>query len=43
MFKCLHCGKTIETSSSQKIQCTYCGYRVLLRTRQPVIKKVKSR
>jgi DNA-directed RNA polymerase subunit RPC12/RpoP len=45
MYKCLNCGKDvdIDLDKSKKIQCPYCGYRILEKKRPPVIKRVKAR
>jgi len=44
MFKCLHCGKEVDIklNSSKKIQCTFCGYRILRKVRPQVTKKIKA-
>jgi len=45
MFKCLHCGKEVELelNSSKKIQCSFCGYRILIKARPKVTKKIQVR
>lgn len=45
MFKCLHCGKEIEVNlnSSKKIQCSFCGYRILTKIRAETSKKIETR
>ena len=42
MYKCQNCNKLIEIeiSSDKKIQCPYCGFRIIKKIRPPVTKKV---
>ncbi|MBU0953577.1 MAG: DNA-directed RNA polymerase subunit P [Nanoarchaeota archaeon] len=44
MYKCMSCGKEIETrlDEARKVQCPYCGYRILEVTRPPIVKRVQS-
>jgi DNA-directed RNA polymerase subunit RPC12/RpoP len=44
MYKCLNCGKEVDVtlSKARKIQCPYCGYRILRKTRPKLTKMVKS-
>jgi len=46
-YECLRCGATtmgenIEERNSE-IKCIVCGYRVLKKTKPPVVKKVPAR
>lgn len=45
MFKCLNCGKDVESEDVQKrIRCPYCGYRILKKKRgKGRVKKVKAK
>ncbi|MBU0530405.1 MAG: DNA-directed RNA polymerase subunit P [Candidatus Aenigmatarchaeota archaeon] len=45
MFKCLHCGKEVDLglNSSKKIQCSFCGYRILIKIRPSVTKKIEAK
>ncbi|MBU2520384.1 MAG: DNA-directed RNA polymerase subunit P [Nanoarchaeota archaeon] len=45
MYKCQSCTKDvkIEFSTNQKIQCPFCGFRIIRKTRPPIIKKVLAR
>lgn len=45
MYRCMHCGKRVETDikKAKKIICPSCGYRILLKERPPVARKVESR
>ncbi|MFH1445242.1 MAG: DNA-directed RNA polymerase subunit P [Nanoarchaeota archaeon] len=42
MYKCQNCGREIDIdlSSDKKIQCPFCGFRIIKKMRPPVIKKV---
>ncbi|MFH8080773.1 MAG: DNA-directed RNA polymerase subunit P [Candidatus Aenigmatarchaeota archaeon] len=40
-YKCLQCGKIIEKIES-KIRCPYCGYRIFVKMRPKVVKRVKA-
>ena len=44
MYKCMSCGKEInlELKSARKIQCPFCGYRILEVARPPIVKRVGS-
>jgi len=42
MYKCVKCGKIIPKLGS-KIICPYCGYRILVKLRPPVVKRVRAR
>ncbi len=45
MYKCMHCGRKteIDIRTAKKIICPSCGYRILLKDRPPVIRKVEAR
>ena len=44
MYKCMNCGKeTTEEEMRKRIRCPFCGYRILVKNRTEVIKKVKAR
>ena len=45
MFKCIYCGKEtdIDIKATKKIQCPYCGYRVLKKTRSGGTNRVLAR
>lgn len=40
MWTCFNCGKTIE--KADVVKCPYCGYRILQKQRQPIVKKIKT-
>ncbi len=44
MYKCMSCGKDVnmDLKTTRKIQCPYCGYRILEVTRPPIVKRVAS-
>jgi DNA-directed RNA polymerase subunit RPC12/RpoP len=44
-YKCVNCGKELEIDleKAKKIQCPYCGYRIVEKKRAPGITKVVSR
>jgi DNA-directed RNA polymerase subunit P len=41
MYVCQNCGKKIEKIENF-ITCPYCGYKILVKERPPVVKKVKA-
>lgn len=45
MYKCIDCGKEVELElkGARKIQCPYCGYRILEKMRPTVPKRVEAR
>lgn len=44
MYKCLDCGKEVkmELKSAKKLICPYCGYRIIMKTRASVAKRVEA-
>jgi DNA-directed RNA polymerase subunit RPC12/RpoP len=44
MYICVNCGKRIDLNlnTAKKIQCSYCGHRVLRKARPVVAKTVKA-
>ncbi|MBU5574979.1 MAG: DNA-directed RNA polymerase subunit P [Candidatus Aenigmatarchaeota archaeon] len=44
MYKCISCGKEIsEEQLRGRIRCMYCGFRILMKKRPNVIKKVEAK
>jgi len=46
VYQCVQCGSEItseQLSIMLEIKCPNCGYRVLRKTRPPVVKRVKAR
>jgi DNA-directed RNA polymerase subunit RPC12/RpoP len=45
VYKCINCGKELEKDleKEKKIQCPFCGYRIIEKKRSVVIKKVLAR
>ncbi|MEM2901639.1 MAG: DNA-directed RNA polymerase subunit P [Candidatus Bathyarchaeia archaeon] len=46
LYECLNCGSKVsleELSMTPEIKCPYCGYRVLKKSRPPIVKRVKAR
>jgi len=40
----MNCGKDVsEEDMKKRIRCPYCGYRILLKKRPQIPKKVKAR
>ena len=39
-WKCFSCGAEIEDIST--VKCPHCGYRILVKERPPMVKKVKT-
>jgi len=45
VYECLQCGAKISADQlalMPEIKCHECGYRVLKKTRSPIVKKVKA-
>jgi len=43
VYKCLNCGKEISNDEIKKrIRCPFCGYRILLKERSKIERKVKA-
>lgn len=40
----MECGKVveIELATAKKVQCPFCGFRILTKRRAPIIKRVTS-
>ncbi|MCD6477991.1 MAG: DNA-directed RNA polymerase subunit P [Candidatus Aenigmarchaeota archaeon] len=44
LYKCLRCGKDVSLEDVRKrVRCPYCGYRILIKKRAPIERKVKAR
>ncbi len=43
MYKCVKCGKEFDELPKGLVRCPSCAYRVLIKLRSPVTKKVKAR
>lgn len=41
MYKCVKCKKTVA-KIEEKIRCPYCGYRIFVKMRPEVLKKVHA-
>ncbi len=43
-YRCLRCRTRINPTElvDEKIQCTYCGYRILEKTRPAVIHRIRT-
>ena len=40
MYKCINCKKIIP--KLETIRCPYCGSRIFVKVRPPIVKKVKA-
>lgn len=45
MYKCISCGRElkIDPKTTPKIQCPYCGYRIIEKLRPGTVKTLKAR
>jgi DNA-directed RNA polymerase subunit P len=46
LYQCISCGEKLtldQLAMTPEIKCPFCGYRVLKKTRPPVVKRVKAR
>jgi DNA-directed RNA polymerase subunit P len=44
MYKCFNCGKDVDINlkTAKKVICPHCGYRILIKARPKVARKVKA-
>ena len=42
MYRCMNCGKQIESLGDKRVKCPYCGFRILLKNRGAVMKEVSA-
>ena len=45
MYRCLRCGKTFtkeEMETLPGVRCPYCGYKIIVKLRPPIAKRVKA-
>jgi DNA-directed RNA polymerase subunit P len=45
-YLCVNCSSVVTTEQLQlmlEVKCPNCGYRVLRKTRPPIVKRVKAR
>jgi len=42
MYKCINCKKNVG-KLMDKIRCPYCGYRIFVKLRPEVVKRVRAR
>ncbi|RMG35138.1 MAG: DNA-directed RNA polymerase subunit P [Methanobacteriota archaeon] len=44
-YRCMNCKQRINPSElvEERIQCTYCGYRILEKARPEIVHKIKAR
>jgi len=44
VYRCLKCGKDVVLDLRyERVRCPYCGYKILVKVRAPVVKRVKAR
>ncbi len=41
MYKCIKCKKIVQ-KFDEKIRCPYCGYRIFMKLRPKVVKRVRA-
>lgn len=43
-YKCISCGKEVEINlkTAKKIQCTFCGKRILIKPRSKIVRTVSA-
>ncbi len=44
IYTCMGCGKEVEMDlkTARKVQCPFCGYRIILKTRPPITRRVSA-
>ncbi len=40
-YVCMKCGKEFQ-ELPESVTCTYCGYKILMKKRPPIARKVKA-
>ncbi|MBI2583979.1 MAG: DNA-directed RNA polymerase subunit P [Candidatus Aenigmarchaeota archaeon] len=40
MYRCFSCKKEVEIED--KVRCSYCGFRILVKARPEVVRRVKA-
>jgi len=43
MYRCVRCGKEFEELPKDQVRCPYCAYRVVIKVRSNVTKRIKVR
>ncbi|MCD6247493.1 MAG: DNA-directed RNA polymerase subunit P [Candidatus Diapherotrites archaeon] len=43
MYKCARCGREFDNMPKGQVRCPFCAYRIVLKVRPPVTKKIKAR
>ena len=43
MLKCSECGRMVEKLPEGRVRCPHCGSRILFKSRQEIVRKVKAR
>ncbi len=41
MYVCMKCGKEFK-EIPEGVTCTYCGYKIIMKKRPPIARKVKA-
>jgi len=45
-YECVRCGAKVSSDELElrggRVKCTYCGYRILKKTRPPVVKRISA-
>lgn len=45
MYRCISCRREVkvEPKTTPKIQCPYCGYRIIEKMRPKIVKKLRAK
>jgi|GEM_PF-160627 len=44
LYQCMKCGATVKSTELDfGIRCPFCRYRVLMKIRPPIVKRIKAR
>ncbi|MBS7614768.1 DNA-directed RNA polymerase subunit P [Candidatus Bathyarchaeota archaeon] len=44
LYQCMKCGATVKsTDLDLGVRCPFCRYRVLIKVRPPIVKRIKAR
>jgi DNA-directed RNA polymerase subunit P len=43
-YRCIKCGKMVSIDLKyEKVRCPFCGYKILVKARPPVVKHMKAK
>lgn len=44
LYQCMKCGATVKSTDLELgVRCPFCRYRVLMKVRPPIVKRIEAR